>query len=95
MEMWMIRRSRLFGRKTRVTFSIAADQPPGTVSVVGDFNGWEPGRHELIRRRNGRRSVSVTLTPGVHRFRYLGTGGLWFDEDHADRVDGEGGLLEL
>jgi 1,4-alpha-glucan branching enzyme len=91
----MIRRSWLFGRKTRVTFSISADQPPGTVSVVGDFNEWEPGRHELVRRRNGTRSVSVTLTQGVHRFRYLGTGGLWFDEEHADRLDGEGGLLEL
>jgi 1,4-alpha-glucan branching enzyme len=93
--MWMIGRSRLFGRKTRVTFSIAADQPPGTVSVVGDFNEWEPGRHELVRRRHGRRSVSVTFTPGIHRFRYLGTDGLWFDEDQADRVDEEGGLLEL
>jgi 1,4-alpha-glucan branching enzyme len=93
--MWMIRRSRLFGRKTRVTFSITADQPPGTVSVVGDFNDWEPGRHELVRRRNGTRSVSVTLGPGVHRFRYLGTDGLWFDEDQADRVDGQGCLLEV
>jgi 1,4-alpha-glucan branching enzyme len=91
----MISRSRLFGRKTRVTFRIGADQPPGTVSVVGDFNAWEPGRHELILRRNGSRSVSVTLTPGVHRFRYLGTDGLWFDEDHADRTDGSDCLLEV
>lgn len=91
----MLSRSRLFGRKTRVTFRLAADEPPVTVSVVGDFNGWEPGRHELRRRRNGTRSVSVTLPPGAHRFRYLGTGGLWFDDEDADRLDGQGGVIAL
>src|SRR5918912_1494762 len=87
----MIRRSRLFGAKTRVTFSLAADQPAGVVSVVGTFNDWTPGRHELVPRRNGTRSVSVTLSPGEHRFRYLATGGVWFDDTAADRVDDTGG----
>lgn len=91
----MLRRSRLFGRKTRVTFSLPADRPEGVVSVVGDFNGWVPGRHELIRRRNGTRSVSITFAPGVHRFRYLATGGVWFDDETADRTDERGGLIEL
>lgn len=91
----MLRRSRLFGRKTRVTFSLPLDHPDGVVSVVGDFNDWEPGRHELIRRRHGRRSVSVTLSPGVHRFRYLATGGVWFDDDAADRTDEHGSLIEV
>src|SRR5512133_3046103 len=67
----MIRRSRLFGIKTRVTFSIPGDQPAGDVSVVGTFNDWTPGRHQLMPRRNGTRSVSVILPPGEHRFRYL------------------------
>lgn len=91
----MLRRSRLFGRKTRVTFSLPADEPPGTVSVVGDFNDWEPGRHELVKRRNGTRSVSVTLAPGTYRFRYLGTGGLWFDDDTADAIDSQGSVSTI
>ncbi|ACY95884.1 MULTISPECIES: isoamylase early set domain-containing protein [Thermomonospora] len=91
----MLRRSRLFGRKTRVTFSLPADEPPGTVSVVGDFNDWEPGRHELVKRRNGTRSVSVTLAPGTYRFRYLGTGGLWFDDDTADAIDSQGSVITI
>jgi 1,4-alpha-glucan branching enzyme len=91
----MLRRTKLFGRKTRVTFALPADQPPGTVSVVGDFNGWQPGRHALVPRRDGTRTISVILPPGVHRFRYLATGDLWFDDDTADRRDGEGSLLEL
>lgn len=91
----MLRRSRLFGGKNRVTFSLPADRPDGAVSVVGDFNGWEPGRHELRRRRNGTRTVSVILPPGVHRFRYLATGGLWFDDETADHIDGHGGLIHI
>lgn len=91
----MLKRTRLFGRKTRVTFSLPVDEPPGTVSVVGDFNDWQPGRHELLRRRNGTRTVSVILPPGTHRFRYLATGGVWFDDDHADRVDEQGSVLHL
>jgi 1,4-alpha-glucan branching enzyme len=91
----MVRRSRLFGRKTRVTFSIPADEPPGAVSVVGDFNDWEPGRHELQERRNGTRSISVTLPPGTYHFRYLGTGGRWFDDDSADAIDAQGCVITL
>ncbi|MCW2943391.1 MAG: glycoside hydrolase family 13 domain protein, partial [Actinoallomurus sp.] len=71
------------------------DEPPGVVSVVGDFNGWEPGRHELVRRRNGTRSVSVILAPGMHRFRYLATGGVWFDDEAVDRADEHGCLIEV
>jgi 1,4-alpha-glucan branching enzyme len=91
----MIRRSRLFGAKTRVTFSLAADQPDGVVSVVGSFNDWTPGRHQLVLRRDGTRSVSVTLPAGEHRFRYLGTGGVWFDDHSADGFDGHGGIIRL
>ena len=93
----MIRRSRLFGTKTRVTFTLPAAETPrdGVVSVVGSFNDWTPGRHELVPRRDGSRSVSVTLPAGEHRFRYLATGGLWFDDSAADRVDGTGSLLRV
>jgi len=93
----MIRRSRLFGTKTRVTFTLPPTETPpdGVVSVVGTFNDWTPGRHELVPRRDGSRSVSVTLPAGEHRFRYLGTGGLWFDDSAADNVDATGSLLRV
>jgi 1,4-alpha-glucan branching enzyme len=91
----MIKRARLFGPKTRVTFTLPADQPNGVVSVVGTFNDWTPGRHQLLPRRNGTRSVSVTLPPGEHRFRYLATGGVWFDDHTADGFDCDAGVLTL
>lgn len=91
----MIKRTPMFGAKTRVTFSLPADQPEGTVSVVGTFNDWAPGKHELVTRRDGTRSVSVTLPRGEHRFRYLASGGVWFDDPTADAVEEGSGLLRL
>jgi 1,4-alpha-glucan branching enzyme len=89
----VIKRSKLFGSKTRVTFCLPAQAPAGTVSLVGCFNDWEPGRHELVRRRNGSRTVTLRLEPGEYRFRYLATGGVWLDDEQADRVDDHGGRL--
>ncbi|MEW2374842.1 isoamylase early set domain-containing protein [Micromonospora sp. DT178] len=91
----MIKRNKLFGNQVRVTFSLPRDTPPGAVSVVGSFNGWEPGRHELVPRRDGTRTVTVRLGPGEYRFRYLATGGVWLDDESADRVDERGSLLLL
>jgi hypothetical protein len=91
----MIKRSRLFGPKTRVTFVLPDDHPVGEVSVVGTFNDWTPGTHRLVSRRNGHRSVSVTLGPGEHRFRYLATGGVWFDDHTADAVADQDGVIRL
>jgi len=57
----------------KITFALPVHQTPGRCSVVGDFNDWQPGRHELRRRTNGTRSTSVTLPSGTRiRFRYLG-----------------------
>jgi 1,4-alpha-glucan branching enzyme len=91
----MIKRSRLFGNKTRITFCLPADEPAGEVSVVGTFNGWEPGRHELKPRRDGTRTVSVTLEPGSYAFRYLAAGGVWLDDEQADGIAAQGSELRV
>jgi hypothetical protein len=91
----MIKRSRLFGNKIRVTFCLPAHQPPGPVSVVGTFNGWEPGRHELKPRRDGTRTVSVTLEPGRYSFRYLASDGIWLDDEDGDGIRPQGTELRV
>jgi 1,4-alpha-glucan branching enzyme len=91
----VIRRSKV--AKTgdvKLTFTLPPDQPNGDVSVVGTFNDWTPGKHRLVKRTNGTRSVSVTVPAGATvRFRYLGQHGHWFDEPDADSVDHEGSVL--
>lgn len=78
----------------RVTFALPVDNPPGAVSVVGSFNDWSPGRHELTSGRDGVRRVTVAV-PYEHavHFRYLADNGLWFDEPDADEVTATGSLL--
>lgn len=70
--------------RTKVQLVLPDNIHDGPVSVVGTFNDWTPGRHRLIRRSNGTRSVTVTVAAGQQlRFRYLGSGGRWFDDPDA------------
>jgi 1,4-alpha-glucan branching enzyme len=89
----VLKRTPLNNAKSKVTFTLPVDESTPSVSVVGDFNGWQPGKHELTPRRNGLRSVTLTLPTGVHHFRYLGTGGVWLDDSEADGIDAEGSVL--
>jgi 1,4-alpha-glucan branching enzyme len=63
------------------------------VSVVGDFNDWDPGADRFTPGADGRWRATVTLEGGRrHAFRYLAQNGEWFDESDADerRDDGQG-----
>lgn len=75
-------------RDPKVTFVLPTEVGP--VSVVGDFNGWDPLAHPMRRRSNGTRSVALELTPGSHTFRYLRDGGEFFDDPDADAVEPNG-----
>ena len=80
----------------RVTFALPADEPLGAVSVVGDFNDWDPFAHPLRRRTNGTRSAAVTVQAGSRlHFRYLAEGGVWFDDDTAPAGDSEGASIAV
>lgn len=80
----------------RVTFVLPGDEPAGPVSVVGDFNDWNPFAHPLRRRGNGTRSTAVTIPAGsTVRFRYLADGGVWFDDETAGARDDLGTVIEV
>ena len=60
----------------RAIFALPADEPRGAVSVVGDFDDWNPFVHPLRRRANGTHSAAVTVQAGsILHFRYLAEGG--------------------
>jgi 1,4-alpha-glucan branching enzyme len=81
--------------KVKVNFVLPKDSVAGKVSVVGDFNDWDPMVHPLRPRSNGTKSVTVTL-PVSQRFafKYLDEQGRWLDDDAAhEYVDnGVGGV---
>ncbi|HKE99591.1 MAG TPA: isoamylase early set domain-containing protein [Actinomycetes bacterium] len=93
----MIKRSRVKSG-VRVQFVLPEAQVPGPVSVVGEFNGWDPGALPLRRRAGGVRSASVVLEPGrQYAFRYLTKDGRWYDDEAADGMvpNGLGGSNSL
>ena len=80
----------------RVTFALPRDTPGGAVSVVGDFNDWDPFAHPLRRRTNGTRSATVTVDAGrTLHFRYLAEGGIWFDDETVAAPDSHGGAITV
>lgn len=80
----------------RVTFALPADQPGGAVSVVGDFNDWDPFAHPLRRRANGTRSAAVTVRAGsTLYFRYLAEGGQWFDDESVPASGGHSAAITV
>jgi len=79
----------------KVTFVLPMTEPAGAVSVVGDFNNWDPHAHPLRKRANGTRSATVKVPAGSElHFRYLAEGGVWFDDEAADR-DGPNAVFAI
>jgi 1,4-alpha-glucan branching enzyme len=94
-ETSMIKYSRKVG-SVKVTFALPAEEWAAGCSVVGDFNEWVPGRHQMRRRSNGTRSTSVTLAAGSRvRFRYLGKDGHWFNDPEIVELDGPDCVLAV
>ncbi|MDQ2846302.1 MAG: isoamylase [Actinomycetota bacterium] len=76
--------------QTVLVFALAADIHDGPVSVVGSFNHWTPGEHVLQEHPDGTRSARVTIDPDTDadiHFRYLGSGGVWFDDPDSDTIE--------
>jgi hypothetical protein len=59
----------------------------GRVSVVGDFNDWDPRATPLrpSAHRDGIWTVELTLTPGRHEYAFLIDGSQWATDPAAAR----------
>ncbi|MGW1772075.1 hypothetical protein [Streptomyces sp. NPDC002104] len=52
------------------------------------------GAHALAERPDGNRAITVAFPVNQHHgFRYLASGGPWFDEEEADGHDGRNCFL--
>jgi len=53
------------------------------ISVVGDFNDWDPAATVLQPGPGGVHTATVRLPVGRHRFRYVTDRGDWFGDETA------------
>jgi 1,4-alpha-glucan branching enzyme len=82
------------GSTTKIQFVLPDDATAGPVSAVGTFNDWTPGKHKLVKRSNGTRSVTVAVPAGEQvAFRYLADGGVWFDDEDAHVITDQGSTV--
>ncbi len=85
----MIRKHPTVHGLVRVTFEVP--DRGDAVSLIADFNDWDPTATPLQCRSNGTRSVDVTLRPGSRvRFRYARPDGTFFEDEEADAVESNG-----
>jgi 1,4-alpha-glucan branching enzyme len=87
--MQMIRRQSIpDSNLVQVTFVLPADFPHASLSVVGDFNQWDPSVHPLSQASDGTYQATVTVEGGRrYAFRYLSDEGKWFNEGFADDLE--------
>ena len=79
-----IQLEQLDAETARVTFLLPERTGHESVSVVGTFNDWEPGRNRMEPDESGGLSATVDVPGGqdVH-FRYLAENGHWFEIGRA------------
>lgn len=88
----MLKREKVKGSdEIKITFIVPSDSAQGRVSVVGDFNGWDPAATVMTKRSNGTRSATVVLAPANrYEFRYITEDGTWFNDAAADAYSPSG-----
>jgi hypothetical protein len=71
-----------------VEFTIRA---PGSsrVSIVGDFNDWDPGANPLTTRAEGVWATTIPLGPGRYNYAFVVDGVAWVPGDADPRALGE------
>jgi 1,4-alpha-glucan branching enzyme len=70
--------------KTKVVFSLPSDVGAESVVVCGDFNDWSETANPLRRYKDGHFAVSINLTEGEYRYRFLIDGKRWENDWEAD-----------
>lgn len=73
------------GATRPVQFVFVADEAL-RVSVVGDFNDWDPEATPLLHKGEDVWSVVVPLTPGRYRYSFLVNGDVWVADASSPRA---------
>jgi len=82
----MISKSFSKSSSCKVTFTTYAPSHVVHISIVGDFNGWKPGKSEMTKiEADGRFEATLSLPVDQDfKFKYLRDDGAWVNDDAAD-----------
>jgi len=78
----------------RVVEVVLTAPQAASVTIAGDFNGWDPRRTQLVRTSHeGLWRARLKLAPGVYQYSFVLDGNAWIDDPLAKTMlaDGFGG----
>jgi hypothetical protein len=79
------------GQDTKVFVRLVLLQPGArSVSVAGDFNGWNPGQTQLERSEGGMWTATIPLKPGRYQYMFVINGKQWLADPLAGEASGDG-----
>lgn len=76
--------------KISVTFEMPADIQAATLSLVGDFNDWDPAAAPMRRRKDGTWAKTLRLAPGIYHYRFVTDDGIWYNDPAASGYEPSG-----
>jgi len=69
------------------SLSFSFEGPPGeTVTVAGNFNGWDPFMYELREGPAGNYTINIPLPPGTYQYVFFHRGQRYLDPYNARRI---------
>ena len=72
-------------KKGRVSFKLEAPDAQ-KVSLVGDFNNWNPKTHVMKKDKKGVWSKTILIAPGRYEYKFFVDGEWWNDPHNDQRV---------
>jgi hypothetical protein len=79
------------GQESKVYVRLVLLQPDArSVSVAGDFNGWNPGQTKLERSEGGMWTATIALKPGRYQYMFVIDGKQWIADPLAEEGAGDG-----
>lgn len=79
------------GQETKVYVRLVLLQPEArSVSVAGDFNGWNPAQTKLERSEGGMWTATIALKPGRYQYMFVIDGKQWIADPLAEEGAGDG-----
>ena len=79
--------------RSRRTFSFTSPDAPRRVSLVGDFNNWDPKKHPMRDKGEGLWQKAVLLEPGTYEYKFWVDGEWEIDENSENRCPNKFGTL--
>jgi len=77
---------RARGAVRAVAFAVAPGPDAERVSLVGDFNGWDPSATPMRRGADGRWTASVPLALGSYTYAFVVNDTTWIADPNAPRA---------